>query len=238
LALAGILLVMVQRRFGVWSLVPVLAGILGGATRYGPLLLLGTLAMCLNAPQFFGPAIARRSFVDVSDLVLCGSVLAYVVAQYRLQSLALEVFPPDPRRRQERGQRKGIWSVLRGGLRVVRERRSLGLVSTQEIGKVMLSLPIFVAMAEICWLAVPAVRRNPGLQRPVWHAVLLTWLFGWVWLVGGTAIDYLRRRRMRVAEAELLLQDCLWAETRREQRRIQRWLTWGRRRAARREEQA
>jgi len=49
-------------------------------------------------------------------------------------------------------------------------------------------------------------------------------------LLASSILNYLARRQMTRAEAELMLQDILWRETRREQRRIGRWLAWSRNR--------
>jgi hypothetical protein len=49
-------------------------------------------------------------------------------------------------------------------------------------------------------------------------------------------LRYLALRRMTPPEAGLYLQDVLWRETRREQRRLNRWLAWAWLRRRRREE--
>lgn len=218
-SLAAIFLVLVQRDFGAWALLPVLAGLIGGATRFGPALFLLALGVSFTtiAPGAGSPM--PPVFFDIRDLVLCGAVLAYVIGHYRVQAMLLRVFPPDSRQRAQpaaRGRKR----------RPTPARRSPSLVSQQEIGVAVLILPIFGALAQFLWNGVRFAGANPGLQPPIWHGIVLSWVIGLAWLTAAGLIGYDRRRRMTEAEATLYLQDILWAETRREQRRVNRWLAW------------
>ena len=49
-------------------------------------------------------------------------------------------------------------------------------------------------------------------------------------------LGHWRARQMTAAEGELSLQDTLWRETRREQRRLNRWLAWAELRRRRKEQ--
>ena len=64
------------------------------------------------------------------------------------------------------------------------------------------------------------------LGQVVWG---LTGLLLGLWAV----IGYLGWRQQSADEASLFLRDTLWAETRREQRRIQRWTAWAKWRVGR-----
>jgi hypothetical protein len=66
-----------------------------------------------------------------------------------------------------------------------------------------------------------------------WRLMVLVWLFGLMFLVAAGVLRYLGQRWVKPEEAALFLQDTLWRETSREQRRINRWIAW----AARRREQ-
>src|SRR5258708_28538506 len=83
-SLGVVFLVLAQRDLGVWALAPVLAGLIGGIMRFGPVLFLLVLAVISNMLPYFADTPDRGALWNVPDLLLCGSVLAYVVAHYRL----------------------------------------------------------------------------------------------------------------------------------------------------------
>jgi hypothetical protein len=232
-ALGAILLLLLQRGFGIWSLLPILAGLGGSATRFGPILLLVAVAMSINAPPEFGLTLANATGLDVPDLILCGALLAYTIAHYRLQSLLTFIFPPDPRRRTEARKRPFPYSLWAPGPKFLKERRDASLVTRQEIGRAVLILPAFAALAQICWRVLPR-GNNPGIYPPVWQAVVLAWLIGLIFLTTATIIGYWYRQQMTSRESLVYLQDVLWKETRREQRRANRWLAWARLRQSKR----
>lgn len=235
MALAVVFLVLVQRGLGIWALVPVAAGLIGGVMRFGPALFLLVLAVIADLlPVSFEAGTHRGALGSVPDLILCGAVLAYVIAHYRALGMLRHIFPPDPRRREPRRGRG--WSPFRHRTRIVQPRRSPGLVSSQEMVGVLLMLPIFAGLAQVIWKSVPFERGNPGLLPPIWHGLVLCWLIGLCWIVAAGFLDYARRRRMTATEAILYLQDGLWAESRREQRRLNRWWVWGRRRRQQQED--
>src|SRR5262249_50680176 len=132
---------------------------------------------------------------------------------------------------------RGSWlAVFRRKSQVVRQRRSARGVTAPEIKRLLWTLPLWAVLAQLLWRVVQGGQGNPGLRAPVWHAVLLAWLLGLTGYVVASVIGYWQRRHMSVEQATLFLQDQLWAETRREQRRLNRWLAWGRRRPPRPEE--
>ena len=236
LALAVVLVVLVQRGLGVWALAPVAAGLIGGVMRVGPVLFLLALTVVADLLPHFPDGSHRGALASVPDLVLCGAVLAYVIAHYRAQGMLWHILPPDPRRREPaRGSGRPLF---RRRPRIVQPRRAPALVSSQEVIGALLTLPIFAALAQVIWNGVPFERNNIGILPSIWHGVVLCWFIGLGWLVTAGFLGYARRRQMTAAEATLHLQDELWAETRREQRRLNRWWVWGRLRRQRREGKA
>jgi hypothetical protein len=235
-ALAVVLLVLTQRGLGIWALAPVAAGLIGSIMRFGPLLFLLALTVVADLLPDFADRSHRGALGSVPDLILSGAVLAYVIAHYRAQGMLWHIFPPDPRRREAvRGRER---SPFRRRTRVVQPRRAPQSVSPQEMVGALLMLPIFVVLAQLLWNLAPLERANPGIQSPVWHGIGLAWLIGLGWVVTAGFLGYARRRSMTAAEATLYLQDELWAETRREQRRLNRWWVWGRHRRQREEDKA
>jgi hypothetical protein len=93
-----------------------------------------------------------------------------------------------------------------------------------------MTMPLWIALGLMVWSVTLRGPANPGLKPAVWQAALLVWLIGLTPYVAASGISYWQRRHMSVAEATMYLQDQLWAETRREQRRLNRWLAWARRR--------
>ena len=73
--------------------------------------------------------------------------------------------------------------------------------------------------------AWPSAYRGFDVPR-ISRLLSLAWLLMVGLLVAGTVLAHWRRRQMDRAAAQLLLQDTLWRETRRGQRRIFRWLAW------------
>ncbi len=226
-ALGVIGIIVYQRTSGIVAIVPVLAGLAGALSSFGSILVIVAVAVCLNAPAFAQPSFSHELFADG---ILCAAVLGYVVANYRLQSLSVQIFPPDPRLREDRKPRTGFFRFLPPWRRLILHRRSPTKVTTMEIGTAVATLPVCAILALCLWLAIPEELANPGLSHPIWRGVVLAWLFGLVWLVSFGLLGYVRDRRMSIDEATLFLQDTLWAETRREQRRLNRWLSWQHRR--------
>jgi hypothetical protein len=155
---------------------------------------------------------------DLNDLLLCGALLVYLAAQFRLFGLTGNVLPPEP----------GVAGS--GGPRMV--RRSSALVSDRELAFLGV-LAAWVVLAQGLWAVLPEsldiVRSVPGLVRLFILAVVL----GGGGLAVSAVLGYLSLRRATPAEALQVLQDELWDETRSEQRALNRWLAWARLRARR-----
>lgn len=260
-ALTLMVVALVLRRPDPWMLFPALVGALALLFRWrlGPLLVLlavllllwswwagttlGWLGLYVMAWVRFmlagrwvhplpPPRLPSRAALPLSDVLLAVSLLAYAVGQYRLQGLLVRLFPPDPRRRR---------AAASGGKAEVRKaaealRRPPELVTTREVVVLLLALPACAGLAALfrAWLQ----RQEPPLMTdgPAWQGILVVWLLGGGVLAVAGLLRYLALRRMTPPEAALYLQDVLWRETRREQRRLNRWLAWAWLRRRRREE--
>jgi hypothetical protein len=167
--------------------------------------------MLIGGREGFGP----------QEVLLCGATLAYFAAHYRLLSVSKGIFPGDPRRRVDRDSK---W-----------ERRSPRLVAGQEVLNLLAPLPLWIGCAWLCWRWLES-KQHEEINRRWWQVMILAWLFGLLFLITAAVLRYLMRNQMRPEEATMILQDTLWRETSREQRRITRWIAWARTRQRKREE--
>jgi hypothetical protein len=215
-------------------------GVLGVLSRWGlapliVLLLLGAVRFLKAATgQVMGDAVGPGG-IDVRDVLLCMAVLAYTGAQYRLQGLMGHVLPPDPRRRRAPRDRARD--------RTAPQPRSPQLASRVEVGAFLLSLPVWALMAQLVWIFLsrhwdfvywPQARR---FGRPPdasdWserlnRLIVFAWALGILLFVTATLLKHWKHRQLTSREAALFLQDVAWKELRGDQRRITRWLAWGR----------
>jgi hypothetical protein len=219
-----------------------LLGILLPRTHTAPLLLLLLTAashyyrrVLLGIPlgQWYGAAGLR-----VADVAQCAAFLAYFAAHYRLQALLMYILPPDPRRRVGPPQFRLVFLIPTWKQQLVEQRRSTQGVGPAEVSLLVLTLPVWAVLAQYAWLGLSS--RGPLLEIPVWatRLLLLLWILGVGLLVASALLSWWKRRTMTPAEAHLYLQDVLWQETRREQRRLNRWLAWARLRRRPRKEQS
>ncbi len=243
-ALVLIFLVLVRRGMGGWSFLPVIVGLLGAGLRWrlAPILCLILLTGLLYSHDLPGQAVRlnqwpRGRAFRLEDWILSGAVLAYFAAHYRLQGLTLSIFPVDPRRLGGEDRPAGQVSHLPEGDTPRRESR---LVSPSEIGWLILSLPIFAFLAQWSWILLPDYDEQHqapfGLEPRAWQGMITAWVLALGLYVVAGLLDYVGRMRMTRQEATLVLQDVLWKETCRDQRRLQRWLAWASFRNRRRKE--
>jgi hypothetical protein len=229
-ALGVVFLLDIQHGSALSSLLLLLVGLLGvmARLRIGPILFLLSFTVLHLARQRVGMRLGEMTFsargtgLLASELATSLAVLAYVLAQYRLQSLVLHILPPDPRRRS--GRRR--WLILPP--KIVLEPRAGGLVTPAEIAWFVLALPAWGLLAQGLWLVLSPPRQF--LDFPPWlvRLIYFGWALGVGTLVTASLFDYWQRRRGRPEIAALYLQDVLWRETRREQRRCNRWIAWWR----------
>jgi hypothetical protein len=233
-------------RFGIFSMIPLALGSLGMITyaipprltqrwkslkrpNYGlPLLVLLSVAASIYLLPTSSHGNART--IDIEDALLAGSLLTYLAAQYRLFSLGTAAFPPDsrPTPKAQSGEAP--------------EKRPEGSVRPVELLWLGLTMLVTVVIAFLVWRAAivdwTVYGPAPANLRPAhtfWRFALLIWLFGIGTLMLTGIFRTLRIYRNNETEARMVLQDALWAETRGEQRRINRWVAWQRRLLRRKE---
>jgi hypothetical protein len=233
-----------ERGFDYFTPFPIVAALLGLVIRSSlaslMMLFLLTLRLFLYHLLVLGTLSSRFWYIqprrfNLSDVIMGGAVLAYMIAHLRLAGLVSNIFPGDPRHREPRP--KNDWGG--GGTREVRQRRSVRLVGPMEWIVFLLALPVFPLLANLLWLIRPKPWAIGDLPPVFWRWTALiapAWLLAVVLLVTGSLLGYWRRRNMTSTEGQLVLQDIVWKETRREQRRVNRWLAWDRWRRQRHEE--
>jgi hypothetical protein len=253
-ALMLLLLALVMQRMGAWSLFPV---VLGAAAlffrwRMGPILVvLAVVLLVLARSEGLDPYQLLLAVIGTAERWLLGGrsprlmrgfrppepsalasfalavgVLAYCAGHYRLQGLLVRLFPPDPRRRP----------ATPTAAREAEHRRPAHLVTLREVAALVLAVPALAGLAVALWSWVRD--REPPLDFEEWggQALVLLWVVGGGTLVVAGLLRYLAQRRLTPDEAAMYLQDQMWRETRREQRRLNRWLAWAWLRRRRREE--
>jgi hypothetical protein len=230
LSLLVLTLGLAQLDVGGLALLPMLAGSVAVAACWsvGPPLVL----ICLGGVMFVQLRVSGRGLLAglpgsfAADLAVCAATLSYVMAQYRLQSLRRHIFPPDYRRKRPPVPR----------LPPPEQPRSPELVGQAELLQLVLTALVIAGLTSALWSTVVRLRPPLGFDRREWQGLLLVWGAAAVLALVGTVVGYLRLRKQTPEEALLYLQDQLWRETRREQSRLNRWLTWARLRRRRRKE--
>lgn len=165
-----------------------------------------------------------RPLVHVRDLALAIGLIAYLAASYRLQSLAAHILPPDVRQRRDKPHQVGRrWGRQ---YETVPQKRSAGLLTPQEIAQFVLALPLWAILGQAAWLVVAQPWTLTVFPVRLHRLIAFAWLLIVGAVVVGTILAHWRRRQMDPEAAALYLQDTLWKETRREQRRTFRWLAW------------
>jgi hypothetical protein len=230
-ALVVILLVLLHWGMDRWSFVPVLIGALGVTLRWRItplltlLLLAGLLLFSESTDRSPLPRYIARGF-RLPDWLLCGAMLALCVAQYRIQGL-VSVFPTQGKKPKAKDKQvPSLFSFASGSGRPV---------SPLEVGWLVLSLPIWAFLAQLCWQLTPVGTRDYGFTPHTWHGIVLAFLLAVGVLVAAGILSYAGQIRLTERQASLFLQDVFWQETGREQRRLSAWLAWTRLRRRRKE---
>jgi hypothetical protein len=243
----------------VFDLWPVVLGGLGLVLRWRmtPLLVLFLLTVLLFLTSH------RGDHDPVQDMLLGAAVLTFVIANYRLQALQHFVFPRDPRHRALTGRgRKQQDRGVPAPVALPARKRPGRLVSLEELSFLLLTVLLWVGLAPFCYpIVAPGQYPPTGYETRWWQGIVnptgqalagglellveFVWrLSGAFWLLGGgvllasLVLNHLIFRRQSPEEAALFLQDLVWKETRREQRRVNRWLAWARLRQEKRKEQS
>ncbi|MCS6851170.1 MAG: hypothetical protein NZ700_08390 [Gemmataceae bacterium] len=218
-AVVVLFLGLMERGPSVSVLIPVLVGAGGISARWrlAPLLVLASVILaCVEQLPTTGPDRGRSW--EPAELVIAVAVLVYMAAQYRLQALERAV---------RTAERPAAPANRASG-----EPAEVGNID--EVARLPLVALVCVAAAQFLWDQLPTPWFSVGLPTDLGRLVALIWgtTLGVLVLNGLTA--YWAWRRLPPGEAVLWLQDVLWRETRREQRRIGLWLAWSRRRRERR----
>ncbi|HSQ55995.1 MAG TPA: hypothetical protein VLM40_09630, partial [Gemmata sp.] len=172
------------------------------------------------------------------DVIFVMSVLVYVVSHYRIMSFLHQAIAADGP-----ANRRDAPSL----------RRPPALIAPAELGMLLGYSLVFVLIGQLVWWFVTSVEVVPtddflirwvGSERfmrstePVGVAPPRTTIFfvvvGMVFfgtLLGRVVFRYWRLRVMGAAEAGMILLDGGWDETKRECSRVEKWRTWGKKRA-------
>jgi hypothetical protein len=212
-ALGLIAFVLFSTGFGPFALLPTTVGalMLIFAWASGPIMVLLLLGFLMHARfKAFGSVTTGQD--RAADLIICAAALVFVVGFYRLRSLRTQIFPTDPR-------------LPKGNVRIAPHRRSPGLVTRREIGMLIIAAPLWTLAALGFWALF--MQSLKGLRYvPFWRNIWLIWTLSLVFITASAVISYWALWKWTRSEAILFLEDTLWQETRREQRRINRWLAW------------
>ena len=231
-ALVIIFLLLFRRGFGGWGILPVLIGLLGVLTNWSwaPPVLLGTLTVMVYANLPHPPQIPRDQharFITISDGILCMAVLAFTAAQYRLLSLKVSIFPTD----ETAGKGSNGPPVENSPQALPDGPRDEKLVGGSEFVLLLIALPVFALLAQLCWLYFPRSNRAVqfGLEAVRMQAIAIVWTLAIGFFLVSGMLAIMGDSRMSRREAMRRVHDDLWLETRREQGRIGRWINWRRR---------
>ena len=200
---------------GRMAMVPTLIGAAGLAFRWRSAPLLFLASVCLGQIYMnwvHGAFFNHNRMPAWPEIGLCACGLVYMTAHYRLIGLTAEIFPPDPRRNGDKppARAERAWQP--------------------ELMMTLVVAMLATAGAFALWWGLSAVRA-PWQTEPVqWRLGLLAWVLLGGWAVAAAVLGHLGWRRLSQLEAAVFLQDALWHETRREQRRINRWRAWAIRR--------
>jgi hypothetical protein len=169
------------------------------------------------------------TLLNLRDLGLAIGLITYVATHYRLQSLYASILPFDRRQRElqqrQRGRRRWREFVA------VQQKRAGRLLTPQEIARFVLTLPLAALAGQALWLVIARPWTATVFHDRAHRLITLTWLLIMGLLIVGTILAHWRRRSAfggNRAAAAVYLQDVLWRESRREQRRTFRWLAWRR----------
>ncbi len=232
---ASLLVILVaEARDETWflTLLPVLAGALGLVMRtsMASAMLLLTLAgkiflVHLFRPPWYRSMLRSQGAFWITDLLLAMGVLAYIIAHYRMTGLVRSIFPTDPRRRELVPRADGYGVVSRQ----LEQKRSKSLVGPLEFVYLFVAVLGAGLLATIIWKILPGRWVPIGLPSWLWAwtgLIVPTWLLALGLLLAWGLFSYWGLRNMSPSEGQVLLQDVLWHETRREQRWLGRWLAW------------
>ena len=163
---------------------------------------------------------------ELHDFLLGIGTLGYVIGQYRLQGFWHFVWPADPR---QRAGPAGRWLLFwRGRPPIVQHRRAETDLRMPEMINLAFLIPSLALAAMVLFTLTRPARGWLDLPGGLAAFLILLWvLLLAAWLVR-QVLELWRAWSPGDDEATLFLQDQVWKDLRGEQRRIERWLAWGR----------
>jgi hypothetical protein len=237
-------LALMQYSDEIWTVAPTLIAVAGLLFRWlsAPVFVVLGVAMTL--------LVSQRHFavehLPLSDGLLAGSVVAVMLAHFRLLSITTTMFPHDPRRtlsakRQPRPARSWfrdmlmvvtvvpyIVHVLRKKNRsltgVAKPERRKGSLAKDEWARAVGVVIGCSAVGVLLWAATDWIPPPLLTIREQWRLGLAAWFTLLPILVVAVVIGYYTARRRTFIEARMILTDELWRETRGDQRRMARWI--------------
>jgi len=247
-ACAVLALALMDRGAGLWAVLPPFVGAAGLAFAWAsaPVFVLLGVAIALLITQ---PLFALSS--ATADVILAGSVLAYVLAQYRLVAVATAILPADPRRvlgGPARPRGLPFWLEFLLAVTVVPyvvymlvrpkslpaveadrpPRRSSATDGPDELPWALGVVAAAAIGAAVLWHVTGRLPVPQGINARQWHLGVVLWCVVAPAAAAWAAVGDRAGRRMPPASARLVLNEYFWKETRRECRRIARWTTWAR----------
>jgi hypothetical protein len=227
----GILLLLLLRSgLGPLSLAPVIVGVVGAAFRLrsAPLLTLIVLAGTQILQDLFqqrtgfsaNPATQAAFKGSLADWIASAAVLAYFAGNYRLMGLTAAYFPED-RKMARKSPPEAAGNEPGSASSNSRSRKS---IAAAEISWFILGLPFWALLAQIVWKLAPSGRNSYELEPAKWQGIVFAWMLALGWFVVAGFSSYVIWQQRTRLEATLLLQDEVWRQTCRDQRRIYRQL--------------
>jgi hypothetical protein len=233
-ALMLLWLLLAEEGLGWWSTAPLLIGAVGILANWTicPLIVLWCLLLLMLGTR------QTRMYQESTfllDVLLSILTLVYLTCAMRLLALRSHIVPPDARQAKRPPVKR-----IRGRWILPREKtaRSTSRISSNEILVMLVAAPAFIVAAYLVYMRV-AIDLAPwwfDFGEPIWRLLLLVWGSGIIMTTTTAFLAFLGRVQASQEESLLFLQDQLWKETRGEQRRINRWITWARLRRQEKEE--
>ncbi len=237
-ALLLMLPLLVEEGFDVWAFLPLLIGAVGILLSWSigpPFVILGLMVMLLvqkNSQASLG--IYQPNWLSM-NVFLPLLTLVYLAGATRLLTLQRHAVPPDARR-----ARRLLARRIRGRWLLSDEptKRTAEAVSAGEIVRLLMTVPVFFAGAYLIWIWIARLPPPRWYDLPwwLWPIVVLIWVGIIVLALTWAYLAYVGRTLASEEESLLYLQDQLWAETRGEQRQVNRAVAWTRLRRQKKEE--
>jgi hypothetical protein len=159
---------------------------------------------------------------NIEDLLLGGSLLAYIIGHFRLTSLLHQGMPDEPTSRREVDPANP-------------PRRPADTVAPDELTRTLIVAAGCVVAGQLAWTILKLVEEGtrPNVFMPATARFLLVvWVTGLAIMIASAVLVYLRASSMTRREAALVLRDEFFQENRRETDRLSRWRKWYKERVA------